>query len=59
VEKSYQQREPALVYVQAEPGFDPIREDPRYQALLAKMRLPAQAAGSSRVLAGSVHSRKN
>jgi serine/threonine-protein kinase len=59
IEESYQQREPALVYLQAEPGFDPIREDPRYQTLLAKMRLPATAAGASRVLASPVHSRRN
>jgi hypothetical protein len=45
--------------VQAEPGYDPIREDPRYRDLLAKMRLPATAVGGSRAPADLVHSRKN
>jgi serine/threonine-protein kinase len=58
IEESYQKREPALVYVQAEPSYDPIREDPRYRALLAKMRLPA-TAGGSRAPADLVHSRGN
>jgi serine/threonine-protein kinase len=59
IEESYQKREPALVYVQAEPSYDPIREDPRYQALLAKMRFPATAASGSRTPASPVHSRVN
>ncbi len=32
-----------LVYMGVEPGYDPIRNEPRFQALLAKMKFPAQA----------------
>jgi Flp pilus assembly protein TadD len=41
IEASYQEREPALVYLQVEPSFDPLRSDPRYHAMLAKMGLSA------------------
>jgi tetratricopeptide (TPR) repeat protein len=41
IEASYQEREPALVYLQVEPSFDPLRSDPRYDAMLAKMGLAA------------------
>ncbi len=40
IEESYRRREPALVYLQVEPTFDPLRSDPRYSAMLAKMGLP-------------------
>ena len=40
IEKSYQERDPALVYLQVEPTIDPLRGDPRYGAMLAKMGLP-------------------
>jgi hypothetical protein len=34
-----QDRDPNILGMKSNPIFDPIREDPRYHALLAKMQL--------------------
>jgi TolB-like protein/Flp pilus assembly protein TadD len=39
LERDYEQRDPELPYINADPVFDPIREDPRFIAILRKMRL--------------------
>jgi TolB-like protein/Flp pilus assembly protein TadD len=45
LEKAYAERAPGLVYglvyIAADAGFDPLRSEPRFQALLHKMQLPA------------------
>ena len=40
LEKSYQAREPDLPYISAQPVFDTVRDDPRFQDLLRRMNLP-------------------
>ena len=40
LEKACDDREPAMPYINCFPLFDPIRSDPRFQALLRKMNLP-------------------
>jgi hypothetical protein len=40
LDKSYDDRSPELLYLQAEPLFANLRQDPRYKALLRKMNLP-------------------
>lgn len=40
LEKACADREPAVVNVNVEPRFDPLRRDPRYGALLQQLRLP-------------------
>ena len=37
LEKAYEQRPPVFVTLRAEPQFDPIRNDPRFDALVARM----------------------
>jgi tetratricopeptide (TPR) repeat protein len=39
LERAYYDRANMLVYVKVEPHFDPLRSDPRFQALLKKMGL--------------------
>jgi TolB-like protein/tetratricopeptide (TPR) repeat protein len=39
LERDYEQRDPELPYVNADPVFDPVRGDPRFTALLKKMGL--------------------
>ena len=44
LDEAYAQHAPALVYVQCEPLFDPIRKHPRYAALIRKIGFPQIAA---------------
>ncbi|HZQ69094.1 MAG TPA: winged helix-turn-helix domain-containing protein [Terriglobales bacterium] len=41
LEKSYEERDPHLVFLQSHPDFDFVHADPRYRAIVKKMRLPA------------------
>ncbi|MFQ5694366.1 MAG: protein kinase [Terriglobia bacterium] len=40
LEKAYGERDSWLVFVKVEPMFDPLRGDPRFQALLRRMNFP-------------------
>src|SRR5688572_8304074 len=40
LEKACAEREPALINLNVEPRFEPLRRDPRYAALLQRLRLP-------------------
>jgi tetratricopeptide (TPR) repeat protein len=40
LEKSYQDREVEMYWLKVEPPFEPIRSDPRYQEMLAKVGFP-------------------
>lgn len=40
LEKDYEQRDPELLYINADPVFDPVRKHPRFIALARKMGLP-------------------
>jgi Flp pilus assembly protein TadD len=40
LEKDYQIRDAELVWINIEPGFDPLRDDPRFQELLRRMNFP-------------------
>jgi adenylate cyclase len=42
LERGYIIRDPGLQYIGAEALFDPIRDDPRFQAFLRKMKLGDQ-----------------
>ncbi|MBT8132021.1 MAG: hypothetical protein KJO35_07115, partial [Gammaproteobacteria bacterium] len=37
LERGYEIRDPGLTYIQLHTAFDPIRDDPRYDALINKM----------------------
>jgi len=39
LEKAYEARDDMIIHLRADPDFDPISSDPRYQALLKKMNL--------------------
>jgi tetratricopeptide (TPR) repeat protein len=39
LERAYERRDGMIVYLRGMPDFDPIRDDPRYQALLKKVGL--------------------
>jgi TolB-like protein/DNA-binding winged helix-turn-helix (wHTH) protein/tetratricopeptide (TPR) repeat protein len=41
LDRAYKERDPACVLVKAEPLFENIRNDPRYDAFLHRMKLPA------------------
>ena len=41
LEAGVEQHEPMAVYTQCEPLYDPIRNHPRYPALLRKIGFPA------------------
>jgi TolB-like protein len=54
LEKGYEMRDPNLPYISVSPQYDPLRTEPRFQALLRKMGLPTgsqpgtpRAAGAS------------
>ena len=40
LEKAYQAREPGFVFVRVNPGWDSLRDDPRFQDLLRRMNFP-------------------
>ena len=40
LERGYQERTRGLVYLQVELQYDPIRSDPRFQDMLARMNFP-------------------
>ena len=46
LEQSYSQKDPMLVYLQAERSLEPIRQDPRYRSLVERMGFPAPQAVS-------------
>jgi hypothetical protein len=39
LEKAYQDRNASLVWLKVNPEFDPIRSDPRFKDLLARLKL--------------------
>jgi hypothetical protein len=41
LEDAYRERSPRLVFLQNEPVFDFVHAEPRYQAIVRKMNLPA------------------
>jgi TolB-like protein/DNA-binding winged helix-turn-helix (wHTH) protein len=41
LERAYDDHVPVLVFIQNEPAFDSLHDDPRYQAIVKKMGLPA------------------
>jgi len=40
LDKAYQEHDSQLAWLKAEPGFDSLRSDPRYQELLRRMNFP-------------------
>jgi TolB-like protein/class 3 adenylate cyclase/tetratricopeptide (TPR) repeat protein len=40
LERAYQDREPVLLYLNADPVWDPLRSDPRFQDLLRRIGFP-------------------
>ena len=40
LEKAYAEREPNIPHISCMPTFDPLRAEPRFQALLRRMNLP-------------------
>lgn len=40
LEKSYQERDPHVVFLQSDPDFDFLHDEPRYQAIVRTMGLP-------------------
>jgi len=40
LEKAYEERAPSMPYIGCNPLFDPLRSEPRFQALLRRMNLP-------------------
>jgi tetratricopeptide (TPR) repeat protein len=44
LEKAYDVRDPALPYVIASPVYEPLRSNPRFQALARRMSLPVERA---------------
>lgn len=42
LEKAYEARSSWLIWLGVDPVYDPLRSDPRFQALLRRMKLPPQ-----------------
>jgi eukaryotic-like serine/threonine-protein kinase len=40
LERAYEERNPSMPYIGCSPIFDPLRDEPRFQALLRRMNLP-------------------
>lgn len=40
LEQAYEERNPIMAYIRAEPCFDPLRDDPRYEQLVRRMNFP-------------------
>ncbi len=40
LERGYEERDPALVFVKTDARFDPLRSDPRFQDLLRRIGFP-------------------
>ena len=40
MERAYEERDPELVYMKAYPGWDALRSEPRFQALVRRMNFP-------------------
>jgi len=40
LEKAYAERDPGMPFISCNPIFDPLRAEPRFQALLRRMNLP-------------------
>jgi adenylate cyclase len=40
LEKGYEVRDPNMVFIGIDPSWDPVRSEPRFRALVEKMRLP-------------------
>jgi hypothetical protein len=40
MEKAYEEKSLGMVYLKIIPAFDPLRSNPRFQALLRKMNFP-------------------
>jgi hypothetical protein len=41
LERAYESRNPNLPYISVSPVFDPVRDHPRFRALLQRMNLPS------------------
>ena len=46
LDRAYEERASFLIYLPTFPGFDPLRPDPRFQALLRRMNFPETPASS-------------
>ena len=42
LERAYQERNGWMAFLQVEPRFDPLRDDPRFQDLLRRMNFPSE-----------------
>jgi hypothetical protein len=42
LEQAYEMRDPNMPYISAQPMYDSLRDEPRFQDLLRKMNLPVE-----------------